>query len=122
MLSIAQPYYALQATSQLKWTATQENTLNREYPFPDIQAETPELYVQRIYLQFLWLPEVRVFAIILPISLAYVLLLVYHASASLGSFDAPCKRRVLVAITVYRSPCTSRTSRSTLVIRALVFQ
>ena len=60
MVSIAQPYYALHSTSQLKWTATQEKTLSREYPFVDLHAETPELYVQRTYLQFLWLPEVRV--------------------------------------------------------------
>jgi hypothetical protein len=60
MASIAQPYYTLHAASQLKWTATQEKTLFREYPFADLHAETPEQYVQRTYLQFLWLPEVRV--------------------------------------------------------------
>ena len=40
--------------------ATQEKTLSREYPFVNLHAETPEQYVQRTYLQFLWLPEVWV--------------------------------------------------------------
>ena len=59
MVSIKQPFYGLHSESQLKWTATQEKALNREYPFGDLHAENAEQYVQRTYLQFLWLPEVR---------------------------------------------------------------
>ncbi|EIW74304.1 hypothetical protein CONPUDRAFT_160342 [Coniophora puteana RWD-64-598 SS2] len=44
-------------TSNVKWSATQESAINREYPFTDLAAETPDQYVVRTYLQFLWLPE-----------------------------------------------------------------
>ncbi len=58
MVSIAQPLYSLPTTSSVKWLATQERNLNRELPYPDTAAETPEEYVYRTYLQFLWLPQV----------------------------------------------------------------
>lgn len=60
MVSVALPYYSLHSAAQSKWTATQEKSLSREYPFVDLHLETPEQYIQRTYLQFLWLPEVRV--------------------------------------------------------------
>ncbi|KIK99522.1 hypothetical protein PAXRUDRAFT_505892 [Paxillus rubicundulus Ve08.2h10] len=47
----------LLTTSSAKWTATQEKTINREYPFTDIHHESPDQFVVRTYLQFLWLPE-----------------------------------------------------------------
>ena len=59
MVLIAHPTYALHSISRLKWTATQEKTLCREYPFVDLDTESPDQFVQRTYLQFLWLPEVR---------------------------------------------------------------
>ena len=62
MASVAPLLYAIHSTPHLKWTATQEKGLNCDYPFTDLHLETPEQYVQRTYLQFLWLPEVRVFA------------------------------------------------------------
>ena len=43
----------------LPWTATQEKSIARDFPFIiDNSQETPELYVARTYLQFLWLPQV----------------------------------------------------------------
>ncbi|KAF9222161.1 hypothetical protein BS17DRAFT_756313 [Gyrodon lividus] len=47
----------LLTSSSVKWTATQEKTINREYPFTDIHLESPDQFVVRTYLQFLWLPE-----------------------------------------------------------------
>ena len=43
----------------MRWLTTQERNLNKELPYPDEAAETPEEYVSRMYLQFLWLPQVR---------------------------------------------------------------
>ncbi|KAI0700226.1 DNA replication regulator SLD3-domain-containing protein [Cerioporus squamosus] len=57
MVSIAQPLYILPTNPSVKWLATQERNLNRELPYPDAAAETPEEYVSRTYLQFLWLPQ-----------------------------------------------------------------
>lgn len=48
----------LQSSGQLKWTATQLKAVSREYPFSDIHNETSDQFVERNYLQFLWLPEV----------------------------------------------------------------
>lgn len=42
----------------MKWTALQERTISKEHPFEDASNETPEAYAARVYLQFLWLPEV----------------------------------------------------------------
>ncbi|KAH7886504.1 hypothetical protein F5I97DRAFT_1807672 [Phlebopus sp. FC_14] len=41
----------------VKWSITQEKTINREYPFTDLHLESPDSFVVRTYLQFLWLPE-----------------------------------------------------------------
>lgn len=60
MATVEPPLYAIHSIAHPKWTATQEKGLNRDYPFTDLHLETPEQYVQRTYLQFLWLPEVRV--------------------------------------------------------------
>ena len=61
MVTIAQPLYALPTNPSVKWLATQERNLNRELPYPDAAAETAEEYVSRTYLQFLWLPQVRLY-------------------------------------------------------------
>jgi len=45
-------------STNAKWTATQEKTINRDYPFTDLHLEPADQYVVRTYLQFLWLPEV----------------------------------------------------------------
>ena len=58
MVSVAQPLYSLPTNPAVKWLATQERNLNRELPYPDAAAETPEEYVSKTYLQFLWLPQV----------------------------------------------------------------
>ncbi|KIJ19551.1 hypothetical protein PAXINDRAFT_108956 [Paxillus involutus ATCC 200175] len=47
----------LLTSSSAKWTVTQEKAINREYPFTDIHLESPDQFVVRTYLQFLWLPE-----------------------------------------------------------------
>lgn len=45
----------------VKWTATQEKSLARDFPV-DIADESPEVYASRTYQQFLWFPEVREFS------------------------------------------------------------
>ncbi|KAL0070096.1 hypothetical protein AAF712_002583 [Marasmius tenuissimus] len=47
----------LQLTPKINWTTTQEKSVLRDYPFTDLAQETPDQYVARTYLQFLWLPE-----------------------------------------------------------------
>jgi len=49
----------LLTSSNARWTTTQEKTIARDYPFTDLELETPDQFVVRTYLQFLWLPEVR---------------------------------------------------------------
>jgi hypothetical protein len=59
---------SLDFTQHTKWTATQENAF-QTYPFADgvdselgheHEQEHRNHHVVRVYLQFLWLPEVRV--------------------------------------------------------------
>ncbi|KAK0491401.1 hypothetical protein IW261DRAFT_86640 [Armillaria novae-zelandiae] len=45
------------APCQVNWSEAHEKALSKDYPFTDIANETPDMYVQRTYLQFLWLPE-----------------------------------------------------------------
>ncbi|KAK0206915.1 hypothetical protein DFS33DRAFT_630521 [Desarmillaria ectypa] len=45
------------APSQVNWSQFHAKALSKDYPFTDIANETPDMYVQRTYLQFLWLPE-----------------------------------------------------------------
>ncbi|KAJ8087009.1 hypothetical protein PM082_005834 [Marasmius tenuissimus] len=47
----------LQLTPKINWTTTQEKSVLRDYPLTDLAQETPDQYVARTYLQFLWLPE-----------------------------------------------------------------
>ncbi|KAI0773085.1 DNA replication regulator SLD3-domain-containing protein, partial [Trametes elegans] len=54
---IKQPQYLLPTTPAVKWLATQDRNINRELPYVDSATETPEEYVSRTYLQFLWLPQ-----------------------------------------------------------------
>ncbi|KAH7881133.1 uncharacterized protein C8R40DRAFT_19096 [Lentinula edodes] len=42
---------------RIKWSTSQEKDINQEYPFIDLHKETPNQFVVRNYLQFLWLPE-----------------------------------------------------------------
>ncbi|KAJ3857246.1 hypothetical protein EV368DRAFT_30704 [Lentinula lateritia] len=42
---------------RIKWSISQEKDINQEYPFTDLDKETPNQFVVRNYLQFLWLPE-----------------------------------------------------------------
>lgn len=49
----------LHTTAALKWTVSQENSLSRDYPFREHDPQDPALFVQRTYLHFLWLPQVR---------------------------------------------------------------
>ncbi|KAF8452540.1 hypothetical protein L210DRAFT_846508 [Boletus edulis BED1] len=55
-MTFVQPLTLL-TSSSARWTATQEKTIARDYPFTDIHLETPDQFVVRMYLQFLWLPE-----------------------------------------------------------------
>ena len=59
MLAVAQPLYALPTQPAFRWLPAQERNLNRDLVYPDPATETPEEYVSRTYLQFLWLPQVR---------------------------------------------------------------
>ncbi len=57
MVHVEAPYYSLQFIEGPHWTAAQEKNLAVDFPF-DSQDESPEQYVTRTYLQFLWLPHV----------------------------------------------------------------
>ena len=59
MVAVARLHYSIPTNSAVRWLTTQERNLNKELPYPDEAAETPEEYVSRMYLQFLWLPQVR---------------------------------------------------------------
>lgn len=66
MSGVSAPTASLRlAPSQVKWTEAHEKTLSKDHPFTEIEHETPEMYVQRTYLQALWLPEVRYISCIL---------------------------------------------------------
>ncbi|KAG1904243.1 uncharacterized protein F5891DRAFT_1013549 [Suillus fuscotomentosus] len=52
-----QQAFVLHTPASLKWTAAQEKSLSRDYPFQDHDAADPALFVQRTYLHFLWLPH-----------------------------------------------------------------
>ncbi|KAG2055867.1 hypothetical protein BDR06DRAFT_953706 [Suillus hirtellus] len=52
-----QQAYVLHTPASLKWTAAQEKSPSRDYPFQDHDAADPALFVQRTYLHFLWLPH-----------------------------------------------------------------
>ncbi|OBZ73106.1 hypothetical protein A0H81_06741 [Grifola frondosa] len=57
MVSLSPPTYALSAQCPVKWTATQEKTISTDFAHLDLTDETPQDYVLRNYLQFLWLPQ-----------------------------------------------------------------
>lgn len=59
MIAVAHPVYRLPTAPAVKWLATQERNLSKELPYTDSATEAPEDYVLRTYLQFLWLPQVR---------------------------------------------------------------
>lgn len=59
MGSIDEPYYALATVEGSHWTTAQEKSVALDYPF-HFQQESPEQFVTRIYLQFLWLPQVYI--------------------------------------------------------------
>ncbi|KAF9476122.1 hypothetical protein BDN70DRAFT_772893, partial [Pholiota conissans] len=48
--------YHLDQRKTANWTITQEKTVSQDFPF-NIHDEALEEYVQRTYLQFLWLPD-----------------------------------------------------------------
>ncbi|KAG7447555.1 uncharacterized protein BT62DRAFT_993235 [Guyanagaster necrorhizus] len=45
------------APSQVNWSESHARVLSKDYPFADLASETADMYIQRTYLQFLWLPE-----------------------------------------------------------------
>ncbi|KAI0354521.1 hypothetical protein OH77DRAFT_1481911 [Trametes cingulata] len=57
MIVVNRHLYELPTNPAVKWLATQERNINKELPYPDSATETPEEYVSRTYLQFLWLPQ-----------------------------------------------------------------
>ena len=80
MVSIAPLRYSLPTNPAVKWLATQERNLSKELPYPEEATETPEEYVYRMYLQFLWLPQVSQNN--LPVALSD-----FHASPELPSLS-----------------------------------
>ncbi|KAG1790244.1 uncharacterized protein HD556DRAFT_1393737 [Suillus plorans] len=52
-----QQAFVLHTPASFKWTAAQEKSLSRDYPFQDHDPTDPALFVQRTYLHFLWLPH-----------------------------------------------------------------
>ncbi|KAI0324047.1 hypothetical protein GY45DRAFT_1263602 [Cubamyces sp. BRFM 1775] len=81
MIAIGRPLYILPINSAVKWLATQERHINKELPYTDSATETPEEYVSRTYLQFLWLPQsIMQLQFLIP-----ALLRVEHVSPSLPS-------------------------------------
>ncbi|KAI0631392.1 DNA replication regulator SLD3-domain-containing protein [Trametes polyzona] len=78
MATVNSLVYSLPTVPAVKWLATQERNINRELPYTDSATETPEEYVLRTYLQFLWLPQS-----IMPLQLLLpALLRVAHSSPS----------------------------------------
>lgn len=57
---LAPASYQLSSNQYHNWKLEQEASLPQEYPFVDMTDETPDQFTARTYLQFLWLPEVRV--------------------------------------------------------------
>ncbi|KAF7430645.1 hypothetical protein PC9H_006354 [Pleurotus ostreatus] len=57
MATVEKEYYLRQSSKPQNWTASQEKSIAKDFPFSDIALETPDQYVARTYLQFLWLPE-----------------------------------------------------------------
>ncbi|KAI5980728.1 hypothetical protein EDD15DRAFT_2186733 [Pisolithus albus] len=55
-MALVRPF-VLVNSANVKWTETQEKSINRDYPFTNLHLESTEQYVVRTYLQFLWLPE-----------------------------------------------------------------
>jgi hypothetical protein len=54
-------HYSLASTESHRWTTAQEKSISVDYPF-DTQQEAVDQFVNRTYLQFLWLPQVIGFA------------------------------------------------------------
>lgn len=60
MVSVSTRKYRLQSECSVRWTATQENSIGKEFPVVPQASESSGDYVLRTYLQFLWLPEVSI--------------------------------------------------------------
>lgn len=58
--------FRLESECSVKWTATQERSISRDYPLHSTSPETADDYVLRTYLQFLWLPEVSTLLLRVP--------------------------------------------------------
>ncbi|CAL1702895.1 unnamed protein product [Somion occarium] len=56
MLHVPCQNYSLVTECPVKWTATQEKSLAKDFPV-EVTKETPETCVSRVYQQFLWFPE-----------------------------------------------------------------
>ncbi|KAJ7233099.1 hypothetical protein C8J57DRAFT_1382948 [Mycena rebaudengoi] len=55
-MSISSMEYSISSLSRVPWTIAQEKIVSQEFPL-NVQNESPEEFVARMYLQFLWLPE-----------------------------------------------------------------
>ena len=51
--------YTLENEKKVNWSTAQENSLSSDFPF-ELNDETADEFAYRTYLQFLWLPEVRI--------------------------------------------------------------
>lgn len=94
--------YQLPPTSQIKWTTTQEGVISREYPFQDLHNESADQYIVRTYLQFLWLPEVGLY----PLLVAAILILSFLQSVMPLRLFVPSILRAKVASTSELNPAT----------------
>ncbi|KAF8171102.1 hypothetical protein BJ912DRAFT_996153 [Pholiota molesta] len=56
MATIGSTFYHFDQRKIANWSTTQEKTISQDYPF-QLQDVLLEQYVQRTYLQFLWLPD-----------------------------------------------------------------
>jgi hypothetical protein len=57
MATLADLPHSLETSRRVAWSTVQEKSISNDFPF-DRNEETPEQFVFRTYLQFLWLPEV----------------------------------------------------------------
>ena len=59
-MAISELIYTLDSRKKVNWSVIQEKSISTDYPFElHATAEPLEQYVARTYLQFLWLPQVR---------------------------------------------------------------
>ncbi|KAL0953349.1 hypothetical protein HGRIS_004589 [Hohenbuehelia grisea] len=56
-MNIASLPFSLESPKSTSWTINQEKSIAKDYPLTNDHDESPQDFVVRTYLQFLWLPE-----------------------------------------------------------------